>query len=362
MHFLRRMLAAGCCVALLGAGMQAMASEKIVDVDYLQITEDGFVADTLNGVDAIYNLYGPTMYCSEFVQRYYQEVYGLDVQVSPSGPRVQNNDNYWFEPTDDPQTGDILFGSAAARGTGYNHWALVKAADEKDDLLTLIEQNWRWDNQAGVNRVIEWPNSCYVAYTLVCADGEPEMNIPEQDRLSDWAETSVEEASELGIAAIGDGYQEGVQAEELYTMLRSLTGTELTYPEEMEADQTLTWQQAVDAFQTAYEVLSGEEDVALPTVTTDPDAEEIVLTADGLLIPVSEAASDDQMTREQAIALAVWFCDNTELNLSQMHTAMEAAKQAEETDGSENTLNWMVTKSLGKMYVTRTGNPYLATE
>lgn len=50
MQFVRRALAAGCCAVILSAGLQAAASEKIVDIDYLKITSDGFVADTLNGV------------------------------------------------------------------------------------------------------------------------------------------------------------------------------------------------------------------------------------------------------------------------------------------------------------------------
>ena len=59
MQFVRRALAAGCCAVILSAGLQAAASEKIVDIDYLKITSDGFVADTLNGVEARYNLGGP---------------------------------------------------------------------------------------------------------------------------------------------------------------------------------------------------------------------------------------------------------------------------------------------------------------
>ena len=60
MQFVRRALAAGCCAVILSAGLQAAASEKIVDIDYLKITSDGFVADTLNGV-AIFTLFPPAL-------------------------------------------------------------------------------------------------------------------------------------------------------------------------------------------------------------------------------------------------------------------------------------------------------------
>ena len=360
MQFVRRILAVGCCAAILGAGLQAAASEKIVDIDYLKITEDGFVADTLNGVEARYNLSGPTLYCTEFVERYYEQVYGLEVVLSPaSGPQVRNSDTYWFEPTDDPKTGDILFGSGAARGTSYNHWAMVEAYNEKDDLITVIEQNWRWNGQAGVDRKIEWPSSCYVAYTLKCADGVPEANIPEQDRMSDWAQEPMEQASELGIAAIGDGFQRGMEAGTLYEMIAAAAEMDVELPEDLAADQTLSWQEAADALADAYAAMTGRDAAAFPQIVADADTDEVVLTAEGLLVPVSAAAPEGQMSCEQAVALLVWLYENADLDVSGMCVAMEAAQAAEETELSEHTGSWMVSRSIGKMFVTRVLNPYL---
>lgn len=113
MQFVRRALAAGCCAVILSAGLQAAASEKIVDIDYLKITSDGFVADTLNGVEARYNLGRPHAVLHRVCRALLRA--GLWVGASSeshTGPVVLNRDDCWFEPTDHPKTEDILFGSA----------------------------------------------------------------------------------------------------------------------------------------------------------------------------------------------------------------------------------------------------------
>ena len=51
-------------------------------LQFLKITQDGFVADTLNGVDAEYNLTGRTLYCVELVEKYYKTLYGLTVRCA----------------------------------------------------------------------------------------------------------------------------------------------------------------------------------------------------------------------------------------------------------------------------------------
>lgn len=160
-----RLLAAlGCMLILASLILPASAAEGTIDCTYLTITGDGFVADTMDGVEARYNLYGPTLYCVELITRYYAEVYGLEIRCSGGAPAVLNNPDLYFEKTDNPQPGDVMYGSAAARGKGYNHWALVKSNNGAS--LTLFEQNWRWNGQAGVNRVIEYPTACYEIYTL----------------------------------------------------------------------------------------------------------------------------------------------------------------------------------------------------
>jgi len=171
---LEKVLALLCCVViLLGFSLPASAAETILDVTYLPITGDGFVADTFNGVDAMYNLTGDTLYCAELVIRYYKVVYGIDIILAGENISVQNNADYYFEKTDTPAPGDIMYGSAEARGKDSNHWAIVKAVD--DASVTCFEQNWRWNDQAGINRRIPLPNDCYEFFTLKAKTGAPKV-------------------------------------------------------------------------------------------------------------------------------------------------------------------------------------------
>lgn len=170
--WLVRFVVLALCLATLTVCFSVSAAEKSLQCTYVKITGNGFVADTFNGVEARYNLYGRKLYCTELVTRYFKEVFGLDVQCrGAAGPVVVGNEEYWFEKTENPQPGDVLFGSAAARGVGYNHWAICKAVNVEANTMTLFEQNWRWNGRAGVNRMIPYDKNCYVAYQLVNADG-----------------------------------------------------------------------------------------------------------------------------------------------------------------------------------------------
>ncbi len=170
MHLLKRarmLIAAALCIAAIAAPMQASAYERTLGCTYTKITGNGFVADTFNGVQARYNLGGPKLYCTELIERYCREVYGVEIRCGGSCPTVLNSDEYWFEAVSDPQPGDILFGSAAARGKGYNHWAICKSVDEEAGTITLFEQNWRWNGCAGINRVIPLENNCYQTFRMM---------------------------------------------------------------------------------------------------------------------------------------------------------------------------------------------------
>lgn len=214
-RWLRTLFALLCCVFILSSAvLPAAAREATLEVTFLKITEEGFVADTLNGVEARYNRYGATLYCTELVERYYKEVYGLTVQCAGSGvPKVKGNDQFWFEETETPKTGDVMFAPAAARGTGYNHWALVKAYDQTTKIVTCFEQNWRWNGQAGVDRQIPYP-SCYRYYTLKCSDPALLAALRPQDAVSSWAEESVAKAASYGLTQMSGGYQEAVSRED----------------------------------------------------------------------------------------------------------------------------------------------------
>ena len=202
------------CAALL-CGAASASGEITLDVTYYPIEYDGYVVDTLFGVPAIYNKTGPILYCSEYVERLYKEAYKIPVYVS-NGPHVSGNSDYWFEVTDEPQTGDVLFASAAARQRDCSHYAVVKSVDKANGTLTLIEQNWSWNEGAAFERVIPYDGACYTIYTLWSKDGrvslqdgslhstpqQPIVQQPQSGRsitVSDWAKSYVELADAYGI-------------------------------------------------------------------------------------------------------------------------------------------------------------------
>ena len=152
-------LAAALCLTMLAS--TAQAADTTLDITYVPITEDGFVADTMDGVDAVYNRSGGPD-CADLVARYYAAVYGVTVQLG-SAPIVVSGEGR-FEEVDVPQRGDVLYASAEVRGSG-THYALCKSVDTAAGTVTLFEQNWVWNGQAGIDRVIPL-ESCYTYYTL----------------------------------------------------------------------------------------------------------------------------------------------------------------------------------------------------
>ena len=163
---MRRMIAALICALMLGAVVSAADKEATLDCTYIPITSDGFVADTFCGVEARYNLTGPTYFCSELVERFYREVYVLNVITSDGTITVSGSKGLVFVRTDTPAPGDIAYASGPARGSAYNHYALVKSVDPARQTVTLFEQNWGWDGKAGINRVIPYDGGCYDFFTL----------------------------------------------------------------------------------------------------------------------------------------------------------------------------------------------------
>lgn len=202
------LLALALCAALLTP--MALAGEENLHTDYAVITHDGFVADSLNGVDAIYNLTTSSPDCLEYIQRYYQTLYGLNIQATGHNLRVANDDAYYFVETDTPLPGDIGYATAAERGKSCAHYVMCKAADAASGTITLIEQNWIWDGKAGVNRTIAYTGSCYTFYTLVCADGaRPSPDVSEPDT----AQTApCETTGALPAAPLSAGGNAGVQS------------------------------------------------------------------------------------------------------------------------------------------------------
>lgn len=174
-------LAAALCAACFTTA--ALAGDESLHTDYVEITCDGFAADALDGVEAIYNLTTASPDCLDYVQRYYREVYGLELQAVGHNIWITNDDTYYFERTSDPQPGDIGYATAEERERGCGHYVLCKEADEAAGTITLIEQNWIWNGQAGVNRTISY-DSCYTFYTLTSYDGSrPEAQEPTEEEI-----------------------------------------------------------------------------------------------------------------------------------------------------------------------------------
>lgn len=114
-------LAAALCAACLTTA--ALAGDESLHTDYVEITCDGFAADSLDGVEAIYNLTTASPDCLDYVQRYYREVYGLELQAVGHNIWITNDDTYYFERTSDPQPGisatRLPKSASAAAGTTF---------------------------------------------------------------------------------------------------------------------------------------------------------------------------------------------------------------------------------------------------
>ena len=185
------------CVLSLSACLQAAAYETTLSCDYKKITENGFVADVFMGVEARYNLTGPTLYCSELIPRFIRDVYGVEIAASGYAPRVTDGSDCRFEEPVEARPGDVLIATAAERGKGYDHWAICKSVDPETNTMTLFEQNWRWNGCAGVDRVIPLHGSCYRVYRLVTDEG-PLPTLAERAELeaieAEEAEAAMQEA------------------------------------------------------------------------------------------------------------------------------------------------------------------------
>lgn len=174
------------CLLCSALATVAQAGETTLDVTYVTITGDGFVAETMDGIEARYHLSGQTLLCSELVERYYQEIYGLTV-ILAGAPTVSGSSEYWFEVTTTPKRGDILYATEAARG-GCSHYALCRSFDAAANTVTLFEQNWTWGDKAGIGRVIPM-DGCYTAYTLTGVNGAPEAAVPVEAPVSPIPDT-----------------------------------------------------------------------------------------------------------------------------------------------------------------------------
>lgn len=174
MKIKRTAIAVLCAVLLFVSGIvpNAFANwyDDISSGTYVDIKGKNFVADTFYGVNALYNEGGPTLYCNELVIRFYKEAYGLDISAGTSGISM-NSEGYEFVTPSSPKPGDVVYVSAAMRGTS-DHWAIVKY--NKGDYLVLFEQNVVNGGEAGVERKLKYPSDSYKLYTPVSTGEKPD--------------------------------------------------------------------------------------------------------------------------------------------------------------------------------------------
>ena len=132
--------------------------EKNYSLKILSITKSNFVADSFNGVEALYRTgrndgSSSTYSCAAYVKRYYKEVHGVTVANLFKGATPSSSKGR-FKLVRTPEEGDIV---ACPSTSGSNHWAIVKKVNS-NNTVTLIEQNWKW-TQGGqtlckINRTI----------------------------------------------------------------------------------------------------------------------------------------------------------------------------------------------------------------
>ncbi len=174
MNIKKTAVAVLCAVLLFvsGAVPDAFADwyDDISSGTYVEIEGKNFVADTFYGVKALYNEGGPTLYCNELVIRFYKEAYGLDISAGTSGISMKS-EGYKFVTPKNPKPGDVVYVSAAMRGTS-DHWAIVKY--NNGDHLVLFEQNVVNNGKAGVERKLKYPSDSYKLYTPVSTGEKPD--------------------------------------------------------------------------------------------------------------------------------------------------------------------------------------------
>lgn len=346
----------GLCVSLFVP--KIFAADETLDITFIPITGDGFVADTMDGVDAIYNLDGGPL-CSDLIERYYKAIYGVQVQLG-GAPIVTGGDG-WFEEVAVPQHGDVLYASAEARGS-CSHYALCRSVDLDAGTVTLFEQNWSWNGQAGIERVIPL-DGCYTYYTLCGVDRLPEADETDRDdepnggswydadrfdieslgTPSGWAQDYVERAAELGIlSALTSGYQKPITRGEFAQMVvdacEVLTGERaqgaavsdkaeglgLMFGDgkgNFRLADTLTRQEAAVICTRLMQRVGMAEEADVSTLTTYADREQIagwakdgvsVMTQMGLMSGTGKGFAPTQtLTTEQAITLLVRVYEST---------------------------------------------------
>lgn len=192
MNLKRTAVALLCAVILIvsGAVPKAFANwyDDIQSGSWVEIKGQNFVADTFMGVNAYYNNSGNSVYhCGELVERFYREALGLDVEIRSSEPRLRiNTPGYKLVTPDSPKAGDVVFVSAEMRGSGGDHWAIVKYYE--NGYLILFEQNVVYNGCAGVNRRLKYPSDSYLLFRAVRTDKPSQTEVLTTEKKTETTE------------------------------------------------------------------------------------------------------------------------------------------------------------------------------
>ena len=174
---------------------------------YVPIEGSNFVVDELHGVPAYYNRYDRQWQCVEYMRRYYLEVFGVKMSVDYNSAYIIEGEGE-FEKAETPRTGDVVYWPSYLRAVNYGHVAIVKSY--ADGVITLIEQNWRYNGKAAVERQITWPSNGYYVFTLTGEEADRtrgellgiwDMSVVNEDYalVSNWAVSEIDQAISQGL-------------------------------------------------------------------------------------------------------------------------------------------------------------------
>ena len=164
-HFVKKLVSVFLFLVIFATATIVMAAESddFYSTEYIKISGNNYIVDELNGVPAYYNQYNRNWQCLEYIKRYYGEIFDVSISVNGSTPYIIEGEGT-FEVSEVPRVGDVVYWPSYLRRVNYGHVAIVK--DYSDGVITLIEQNWRYNGEAAYERQITWPSSNYYVYTL----------------------------------------------------------------------------------------------------------------------------------------------------------------------------------------------------
>ncbi len=152
-------------LVIISTFISVLAAERddFISTEYVPIVGKNYKVDELTGIAAYYNQYDRYWQCLEYIERYYREIFSAKISVNYSSAYVIQGEGS-FEIAKTPRPGDVIYWPSYLRRVNYGHVAIVK--DYSDGVITVIEQNWRYNGKAAVARQIAWPSTNYYVYTL----------------------------------------------------------------------------------------------------------------------------------------------------------------------------------------------------